>query len=69
MGEVLEFCRGCSRCANLARVGKNTYCCTERLHMDDSAIMPIVDGKRTDDWGACDGEDYKRLAKSQSKSS
>lgn len=69
MGEILEFCRGCSRCANLVRVGKNTYCCQERVHMDDSAVMPIVDGKHTEDWNACEGEDYKRIARNQSKTS
>lgn len=69
MGEVLEFCVGCRHCANLARVGKNTYCCQERVHMDDTPVMPIVDGKHTEDWNACEGEDYKRIARSQSRTS
>ena len=69
MGEVIKFDVGCRCCANLMRVGKNTYCCQERAHMDDSSVLPIVDGKHTDDWNACNGEDYKRLSTSHSKTS
>ena len=66
MGEILEFNIGCRHCANLVRVGKNTYSCSERLHMDDTPVMPIVDGKHTDDWDICSGEDYKRISRNRS---
>ena len=69
MGEIVRFETGCRNCANLVRVGKNTYCCQERVHMDDSAITPIIDGEHTDDWNACEGEDYKRVPRNRSKSS
>lgn len=69
MGEVLEFNVGCRHCENLIRVGKNTYTCAERVHMDDSAVMPIVNGKHTEDWNVCGGEDYKRISMSHSKTS
>ena len=69
MGELVKFEVGCRHCANLVRVGKNTYSCSERVHMDDTAILPIVEGKHTDDWNACNGEDYKRLSASHSRTS
>lgn len=69
MGEILEFNIGCRRCENLVQIGKNTFMCKERCHMDDSDIIPIEDGKITDDWYACNGDDYKRLSSIKSKTS
>lgn len=69
MGEVLAFEKGCHRCANLVRSGQNTYMCLERVHMDDSSVMPVVDGKHTEDWNICRGDDYKYLSNKYSKMS
>lgn len=69
MGELLKFEVGCRHCSHLMKVGKNTYTCLERLHMDDSPVMPIVDGKHTDDWNVCSGEDYKRMSANYSRMS
>lgn len=66
MGELLAFERGCHHCENLVQIGKNTYMCATRAHMDDSDVVPIRDGKRTDDWNICDGESYKRVARTHS---
>lgn len=60
MGELVKFERGCSKCENLEKVGKGTYRCSTRLHLDDTDILPIEDGKRTKDWGICNGKYYKR---------
>lgn len=62
MGEIVQFadCRGCRKCENLAQIGKGTYICLVRVHMDDSDVMPIRDGERTEDWYICDGEAYVR---------
>ena len=69
MAEILTFSIGCRRCENLVKVGKNTYMCTERCHMDDSDVVPIRDGKQTDDWYICGGDNYKRLSSVKSKTS
>lgn len=70
MGEVVQFERGCYRCENLVRVGKNTYMCNERVHMDDSPVLPIEDGKKSFvDWNVCGGEFYKRATNRYSKMS
>ena len=63
MGNQIEFEIGCRRCKNLLQTGKNTYICSTRAHMDDSAIVPIKDGVHTSDWGLCDGEYYVREGK------
>ena len=60
MNGIITFEIGCRRCSNLQIVSKGTYICTERVHMDDSAVFPIVEGKRTCDWNICDGEYYSR---------
>lgn len=60
MGEILQFERGCRRCENLAQIGKGTYVCLKRVHMDDSDVIPIKDGQKTSDWFVCDGESYVR---------
>lgn len=55
---IVQFERGCRRCGNLMRVGRNTYICSVRVNMDDSAVIPIQDGEHTADWNVCEGEDY-----------
>ena len=60
MGELLQFERGCRHCENLSQIGKGTYVCLKRVHMDDSDVIPIKDGHKTSDWFVCDGEAYVR---------
>ena len=60
MGELVIFERGCRRCEYLTQIGKNTYKCAKRVHMDDSDVVPIRDGEHTEDWNICDGECYVR---------
>lgn len=60
MGEIVKFEKGCKRCENLSQIGKGTYVCLKRVHMDDSDVIPIKDNKKTDDWYICDGESYIR---------
>ena len=60
MGEIVKFEIGCKYCENLSQIGKGTYVCLKRVHMDDSDVIPIKDGKRTDDWGVCEGKNYVR---------
>ena len=54
------FERGCKRCEHLSQIGKGTYVCMKMVHMDDSDVIPIKDGERTDDWNICDGKNYTR---------
>lgn len=63
MGEIVEFEVGCRLCEHLIQIGKNSYICEERAHMDDSEVVPIRDGKKTEDWNICGGEDYRRIQK------
>ncbi|ADL36422.1 hypothetical protein bpr_IV057 (plasmid) [Butyrivibrio proteoclasticus B316] len=60
MGSITEFSIGCRRCANLEQIGKKSFMCSVRSHMDDSDVVPIRDGKKTEDWCICDGEYYRR---------
>lgn len=60
MGEIVAFERGCRGCENLVQIGKCTYKCARRVHMDDSEVIPVRDGKHTKDWNICDGEYYKK---------
>lgn len=69
MGNLLSFEVGCRKCANLLQIGKNTYICAERAHMDDTDVVPIRDGEKTSDWNICNGESYIRLASSKSTTS
>ncbi len=57
---LIPFEIGCRCCSHLERVGKNTYICAERIHMDDSPVIPIKDGLKTDDWNICNGEYYNK---------
>ncbi len=59
--KVVTFAVGCRRCAHLDRIGKNTYVCAKRVHMDDTAIIPIKDGVKTSDWGICAGKSYQKV--------
>lgn len=68
MGELLTFNVGCRRCECLVQIGKDTYMCAARCHMDDSDVVPIRDGKRTEDWNICNGENYVRTFNSRSES-
>ena len=62
MGEIVKFERGCFRCSHLVQIGKNTYMCESQVHLDDTTIVPILNGKKNEeDWNACDGEDYKAI--------
>lgn len=68
--EIVDFqerCGGCFRCINLMRIDKGTFVCTERTYTDGSSIYPIVDGKHSEDWGACNGEGYERVTKQRHK--
>ncbi len=58
--KMVTFSIGCRRCIHLQRIGKNTYTCIKRVHMDDSPIIPIRDGDKTSDWGICEGKSYQR---------
>ena len=60
MGEIVQFERGCRGCENLSQIEKGTYVCLKRVHIDDSDVVPIKHGKKTDDWGICEGEEYER---------
>ena len=65
---VIQFERGCRRCANLVRMGRNTYMCNARANMDDSSIFPIKDGEVTEYWNICEGEDYHFIPRPKSRS-
>lgn len=67
MGELVIFERGCRGCEHLVQIGHNTYRCETRVHMDDSDVIPVKDGKHTRDWDICSGEFYVRSTKSYSK--
>ena len=64
MGEIVKFEIGCKKCENLSQIGKSTYVCMKRVHMDDSDVIPIKNGKRTDDWYICEGQNYVRTLNS-----
>jgi len=58
MGKIIKYDRGCRGCVHLLQVGKCDYLCDARVNMDDSPVYPIYNGKHTDGWNLCDGEDY-----------
>lgn len=58
MGDIIQFKRGCRGCANLTRINKDTWTCAVRDWSDGTSIYPVVDGKYTEDSGACNGEEY-----------
>ena len=68
---VIQFERGCRRCEHLVQVDRRTWMCNKKVHMDDSAVIPIKDGEHTKDWNVCRGNDYVYVPKitSRSKSS
>lgn len=61
MGEIVKFDVGCRLCEHLVQTGKNTFTCSARSYMDDSDIVPIENGHKTKDWGACCGQDYLHI--------
>lgn len=63
MNNIIQFDIGCLRCIHLTKIAKSTYICDERVHMDGSDVIPIRDGKRTEDWNTCNHEDYIRYNK------
>ena len=58
--DVVEFDFGCAGCVHMIEVDEGTYICAERVHMNDTPIVPIVQNERTSDWGCCGGIDYER---------
>lgn len=58
---LIQFEVGCRKCVNLVKLEKGTYMCSERVHMDESPVIPIMNGRKTSDWNVCDGEDYNRF--------
>lgn len=59
---IVQFETGCRRCEHLVQVGKKTYLCKQKVHMDDSEVIPVRDGKHTHDWYICGGESYIRVS-------
>ena len=57
MSDIIKFNVGCRNCKHLQPIGNGNYTCSELNYEDGSSIYPIRNGKRTDDWGACGGED------------
>lgn len=57
MDNIIDFDIGCRKCIHLMRVGKNDFVCNKVVYADGDKIYPILDGKHTADWGACDGDD------------
>lgn len=68
---IIQFEIGCRRCEHLSKVGRNTYICTKKVHMDNSEVVPIRDGEHTSDWNVCKGKNYVHVSmfKNKSKSS
>ncbi|WP_027217708.1 hypothetical protein [Butyrivibrio fibrisolvens] len=60
MGKIITFEIGCRGCVYLERIGKRTFECSTRTHLDDSPVIPIKDGLKTDDWNICNGEFYEK---------
>ena len=63
MGDIVLFTTrklGCKGCVHLIRCGKTDWMCEDRTYLDDTTVFPVLDGKRTDGWGICDGESYER---------
>ena len=58
--DILEFSPGCKDCIHLVQVDEGTYICAERVHVNDTPIVPVVQDERTGDWGCCGGIDYER---------
>ncbi|MCR4757768.1 MAG: hypothetical protein K5792_08215 [Butyrivibrio sp.] len=59
--QILLFEIGCRKCSNLVALGNHSYMCIERVHMDDSSVIPIRNGKKTVDWNICGGDDYNKI--------
>ena len=60
MDNIVQFEIGCRKCEHLIQIGKRTYLCEQKVHMDDSEVIPVRDGKHTSDWYVCAGDSYCR---------
>ena len=60
MNNIVKFDTGCRKCIHLVRIGKNSFLCGIRVHLDDSDVVPIRNGQKTEDWNICNGEHYKK---------
>ena len=60
MDRIIPFEIGCRKCGNLCKIGKSTYLCSAKVHMDDSEVIPVRDGQHTTDWYICNGDSYCR---------
>ena len=63
MGEIIQFsdyCSSCKTCANLLRMDKCTYLCTEMQWTDGTDVYPIENGEKTDGYNICKGSEYIR---------
>lgn len=61
MGELIQFsdyCGSCKMCANLQKVDKCTYICTEMQWSDGTTVYPIENGVKTDGYNICHGEEF-----------
>ena len=63
MADIIQFEIGCRNCIHLVQTGHKTYTCDDRIHLDDSSVIPIEKGIHTDDWGICEGESYESMNK------
>lgn len=60
LAKVIDFEIGCRLCANLTQTDKGTYTCAVLDFTDGTQIYPKVNGRWTEDNGACNGESYVR---------
>lgn len=67
MDNIIEFNIGCRRCVHLQNMGDGTFMCRDRDYADGTSIYPIVDGEKTEDWGACNGEGRVAVARTRGR--
>ena len=63
MGEIVQFndyYKSCRSCANLVRMDKNTYLCTQMEFENGTDVYPIENGEKTVGYNICNGEEYVR---------
>lgn len=59
--KVIDMEHNCIGCKHLLEVDDEGTCiCNSRVHMNDTPIVPMVQGEYTSDWGFCGGEFYER---------
>ena len=71
MAEIINFsdftkCKSCKDCKHLLYTDAKTAYCTARDYTDGTHIYPIQDGKKSEDWDACNGEGFERKLKRKS---